>query len=409
MKSKSIIELNGSRYDAASGTRLDHTTAVSPKRQPSTNIDGFFRTRSVGVKTSTPPTSDSITVLSAPVLAPKPAKPAGRATNHAKAHVPQPAKTEAIRVHSEAQHSQKLTVHRSPASPNHTLPHTTQTSQTLMRSAVQRPAPSLRSQARPAGALQHSVPSLIVPKKSAISLDEQRLVKAQATARSPYVSHHADARPQLTPTIAALPVVPQPVKPQEQVPAAPPPPMPTNKPTDIFEHALANATHYVDIHAHRQAYRKKVRTHVASMLAGSLVLIAIASFVAYQNSPALQLKVASVRAGISVRMPNLSSLGFTWGGVKANDGKVTVGLTKGANSYQLTQQSTNLSSDDMIANLGATDASGTPDYTAVPAGSTTVYRFGNTTATWVQDGTWYTLTGTAPLNNTQLASLVKSI
>ena len=396
MKSKTIIEIEG-----------------AAARLSAQNIDGFFRARSTTLSpikaAPTPPNTDRIAVLGgAPPLRPT-TKHAGRGTNHARAHTPQPAKTQTIRVQSSATHSQKVNVQRTPVSANHTKAHTTQTSQTLMRSAVKRPEPSFRTQAGTKGSLQHSVPSLIVSKKSVLSLDEQRLVRAKTTLRSPFISHHATAKGSLAPALAPLAVVPQPVKPQEQVPANSPAPMPTNKPTDIFEHALANASHYVDLHAHHKAYRRKVKTHVASMLAGSMVLIAIASFVAYQNSPALQVRVASIRSGVSAHLPDLAALGYSYSGVSAQNGKLTVGLSKGSASYKVTQQATNLSSDDMIQDVGATDASGTPDYTAISAGPTTIYRFGNTTATWVQNGKWYTVSGTGALTDAQLQKLVKNI
>jgi len=203
---------------------------------------------------------------------------------------------------------------------------------------------------------------------------------------------------------------PSPVPGNGDIPAAPAP-QPTNKPTptDIFEHALVNANNFVDLHAHKAHYKKKVHTHVASMALGSLALIIIAAFVAYVNNPALQLKVASLHAGVSARMPNFAAAGFSYNGVRAGDGKLTMGFKGQGGDYQLTQTDTNLSDSDMIQNVGATDASGMPTYSAVKAGDVTVYRLSNTNATWVSGGKWYTVTGTGVLTNDQVKSLVQHI
>lgn len=405
MKSKTTIELNGKRYDAVTGAMLGEATAVPAPRGK--NIDGFFRSRttaSAGIGTTH---AQGITVLAGPAPAPKP-KQGGRSLNHAKAHAPEAAKTVSVRVTSGAQHSQHLTVRRTPASPNHVKAHAAQHSQTLKREAVKRPAPSLRKQLGTKGSLQHAVPSLIVPKKSVASLDDTRLARAQSTARSPLVAHHTSQVPQkVHPTLASLSVQPVPEPTAVPPTTTPAPEPPSNKPTDIFEHALANAGNFIDVKAHHVHFKKKTRQHVLSVAAGTLALVVIAGFAAYQNTPGLQFKMASVEAGVSTHMPNLQSAGFAYNGVKAGNKTLTVGLKSGGKNYQLTQTPTNLSSEDMIQTAGATDASGNPDYRTVQAGSTSVYRFDNTSATWVKDGKWYSVSGNGALSDGQVQAIVQ--
>jgi hypothetical protein len=409
MKSKTTIEVNGKHYDAATGALVSAATA--PRQYRGQNIDGFFRSRTTTVSNQhTPPIKDSITVLAAPAPASRPRKQPGRAVNHAQPHQPQDAKTVRVRIKSGVQHSQKLTVHRSLVSPNHTKAVKPQNSQTLMRTAVKRPAPSFHKQAHTKAALQHAVPSILMSKKSVNTLDEARLARAQQAARSPLVSHHASDRPVgVLPQLGPLAVKPVPVKPEGHEPATPPAPQPSNRPTDIFEHALANANHFVDIQTHKAHFRKKARRHAASMAAGTLALLLIAAFAFYQNSPGLQFKVASVHAGVTTHMPDLNAAGFAYNGVKADHDKLIVGFSGAKGSYRLSQVNTNLSGQDVINSLGATDAGGNPDFTTVQADGTTVYRFGNTDALWVQDGTWYTVTGTGALTNDQVTALVRNI
>lgn len=405
MKSKSTIEVNGKTYDAVTGKVLG--AASAPQLRSGQNIDGFFRSRTSAAQVlKSPPIADKLTVLGSPHSAPKPHR--GRTVNHARAHTPEPAKTVGVRVTSSATHTQKLTVHRTPSNPNHAKAHATQHSKTLMRSAVKRPAPSFHKQANTLGTLQHAVPSLIVPKKSVVSLDSDRLVRAQQTGKSPLVAHHATQVRTIQPQLASLSVQPVP-EPSATPPATPPSPMPTNKPTDIFEHALMNASHFVDVQAHKAHFKKKARRHAVSMAAATLALVVIAGFAAYQNSTGLQFKIASMQAGFTTKMPNLDAAGFAYNGVKAGDSKLTVGFSGASGNYQLTEAPTNWSDQDMIQSVGATDASGKPLYETVQAGNVQVYRFDNTQATWVQNGQWYTVTGSGALSDSQVQSLVEHV
>jgi len=402
MESKNTIELNGVRYDAVSGKVLGSGTGTS--QRATQNIDGFFRGRAAI------PASGGVTALTPSMRAAKSAKP-HRSPNHARAHAPQASQTVGIRVRSDVQHSQKLTVHRSPSNANHTKAHTTQNSRTLMRAAVKPPLPSFHRQARTKAALQHAVPSLIVPKKSISSLDDNRLERAKSTPRSPLITRHGGvAKTYFQPLVQPLAVQTAPdAKPQEQVPPTTPPPIPTNKPTDIFEHALANATNFVDLQTHKVHFKKQTRRHIASLAAGTLALVFIAGFAVYQNTPGLQFKVASIRAGVATSMPDFKSAGFAYGGVKAGDGKLFIGFKSGQGSCQLTQQPTNLSGTDMIADIGGTDASGTPTYQTVQVDHTDVYRFNGTDAAWIADGQWYTVTGNKALTDAQVAALVQHV
>lgn len=417
MKSKSTIEVNGKRYDAVTGAVIGIATAPQ-LRTAGRNIDGFFRARgTVAPAVQKPSTPNSIAELAtlrpAAASEPKasaPQLPSAHGINHARAHAPQTARQRSIRVNQMNEQVHKLSVRRN--LPNHTRHHMTARSQTLRRDAVPPPQTSTHNTLKPKGALQHSVPgsSLINAKKSATNIDSGRWARARQVAKSSMIAHHAVAPRSILPSITAVAVQPPPARPlnNNDAPAVPPPQL-TNKPTDIFEHALANATNFVDMQSHKARYRHKARTHLVSMTAGSMALIIIAAFVAYQDNPAMQLKLAGLKAGISANMPNFAAAGFTYNGVRAGDGKLMFGLKGKSGTYQLTQTDTNLSDSDMIQTIGATTASGAPTYSVTQAGDITVYRLTNTNATWVSDGSWYTLNGTGSLSNSQVASLVEHV
>ncbi len=362
------------------------------------NIDGFFRTRrSTTVRLVKP---NATTVIAPAAPQPMPRKQPGRDVNHATLHTPQTATTAT---------PPKVARHHTPVTANHLKHHATQDATTLMRKSVKRPSPSFHKLAHTKGALRHTVPSLIVPKQSALSVDEARLMRAQHATHSPQVRHNGDVPKAIEITLVPLAVQPVPDKPEAQTPTTPPAPKQDNKPADIFEHALANANHFVDIQADKLHFKKTVRRHVLSMAAGTLALVIIAGFAAYQNTPGLQFKIASVQAGVATDLPNFKAAGFAYQGVKATDGKLIVGFSNASGSFHMTQQSTNMSSSDVIHTIGATDASGRPVYKTVQAKATTIYRFSNTEATWVQNGTWYSLSGTGSLTDQQVAKLAQNI
>lgn len=406
------------------GTTQSSTLAQLSSTNAGQNIDGFFRPRA----TTTPRTRNQPTLNGsiATLTDHKPALPSApeirdtvvtRAVNHTRPHTPQAPASRTISVKHTTPSTQTLPVHRS--QPNHVKHHVAQHSQTLRRDAVPAPEVSTHNALRPKGALQHKAPALIELKQSANVVDPDRLARASGTPKSPLVARHAMTAPGLspvfvpiavqpspTPTPAAPPVVPPPIPGNDGVPPAPAP-TPDNKPTDIFEHALANANHFVDIRTHKELYRKKARAHIASMVFGSLALIVVASFVAYQNSPTLQLKVATTRTGISAHIPNFAAAGFSFNGLRADSDKLIFGFRGTKGTYELTQTSTNFNDANMIQAIGATNANGTPVYQVVMAGNTMVYRFNNTNATWVSDGQWYTVSGTSALTNQQVQAIVQ--
>jgi len=418
MTSKTTIEVNGKRYDAITGEVIGEATA--PQAKSGRSVDGFFRSRkSAATAASTAPKKESKATPSAIAVqqseAAKPARASGtRNVNHARAHTPQ------LGVHVRGERvvvRKPEPAHHTTVAANHTKHHVAQHSKTLVRTGLQRPTPSFHKQAGTQGALQHVTPELIVIKPSIASIDEQRLARAQHIERSPQIAHHSTGLHQVRPIIAQVAVQPvptpqttPPVKPGGEEPTAPAP-QPNNKPankTDIFEHALASATNFVDTHAHVRHFKRQTKRHLASMAAGTLALVVIAGFAAYQNTPGLQFKVASVRAGVSTTMPNLQSAGFAYENTSAHSGKLTVSFSDNHGHYSMTQQATNLSSNQMIKNVGGTTASGHPNYVTVDADGTTIYRFDNTSATWVADGTWYSVSGNASLSDDQIKSLVQN-
>jgi len=371
------------------------------------NIDGFFRGRS----------SERNELASLMVNA-RP-KVVGRPVNHLRAHAPKlvaPIASHSVRVHTAPPENETIVVRRTPTAANHARAHTLQKSRTLMRSYVKRPEPRIRTRisSQSPSTIKHEVPQLIVPKKLADQISVERLERAKATPKSELISHHSSltAKSPFISSSDSLAVPPAPTDNNQppvtsSAPPVAPPPMPTNKPTDIFEHALMNAENFVDLALHKKQLKKKARMHFASLAAGTLALLIVAGFAVYQNTPGLQFKVASIRAGVSTSMPDFAAVGFSYKGVSVDSGKLVIGFSKGSDNYQLTQQSTNMSGPDMIASVGGVYADGKPAYKTFQVNHTDIYQFNSSSATWVADGKWYTVSG--DLTQAQLAALVQHV
>lgn len=287
---------------------------------------------------------------------------------------------------------------------HHTTPHKAQPATTLMRSSVKKPEPGLKTRIHVQTELQQAVPAMIAKKTSVHTVVPARLERSHQVRRSQHISKfsagHAGAA---VPVTLAHVTVQAPPKP----PVAAPAPHQHNKPTDMFEQAIANASHFVDIKASHAHFRKKTRRHLASIAGGTLALLLLAGFATYQATPGLQLKVAGLQAGFTTNMPDFQAAGFAYTGVQSKAGTLTLGFSGNGGEYRLSQERTNWSDSDMLSNLASTDASGTPTYDVLTVGGQSVYRFSNTGATWIKHGVLYQLGGTQNLSDNQVQALVQ--
>lgn len=290
---------------------------------------------------------------------------------------------------------------------NHTRHHSQQSAHTLMRHAVKKPTVSVRKQAKTQHALIHTQPQQITVKRSALQLDNQRLERAKATPQHTKVGRfHVPLSVPIK--LTSIPVRQMPEGRPTNTPPTTPPPTPTNKPGDMFEQAIEQASHFVDISVQRKSFKKQARRHAFTLAAGTLAVLTIAGLAVYQNSPSLQLRVAGYRAGVATVTPDFNASGFSYGGASVQGARVIIGLTADGVRYQLSQQETNWSSEQMIAQVASTDASGQPNYTTITTDNTTVYRLGGSQATWVTNGIWYQLSGEQALSDEQITTLVKN-
>ncbi|MBP9853111.1 MAG: hypothetical protein QG629_283 [Patescibacteria group bacterium] len=179
---------------------------------------------------------------------------------------------------------------------------------------------------------------------------------------------------------------------------------------NIFEQAIANSTHHRDVHAEVRHHKKKVRNSRMQMMAGFAGLLILAGFAAYQNTPGLQLKVAGMHAGLATASsPDYAAAGFAYQGVNSTNSKRVVALADEAGTnYNLVQQKTAWDDDAMLSSLGSTNRNGVVNYEIIQNDmGVQMYRFDNGTVTWLKDGVLNQLDDSGSLSDQQLVSLVQ--
>jgi hypothetical protein len=425
-----IIELNGKRYDAATGAFLGAShvgvgsarasNAHEPAKHTGRAIDGV-------VHNSHPKSAAAIRAVH-DAKASHIARPVGNrdgflkgaAETQRKAHKPiadssanKPAISSGI---------PKPPVHRSVKAAK---PHQPEKPKTLMRRSVLKPKFSLKP------AIKVQLPAevaampahAIAPKQSADQIDPLRLAHSRQIARSATIQRfsaaQATGRPQNTEAgekyqphanpVQHIPVRPMPnlgVPHSSNAKMRPDVQHAARKPAadlDMFDTAIARAT------SHQQPAPiaiKRRRRRIFGIALGFGALVIVASLAAYVNRPAIEIRLASSKAGFHAQLP-VAPTGYTLRGapqVASNSVAITFG--SGNSVLKLVEQPSNLNSQS----LPRTDkAVGTALYQTVVAGTALIYRYDSTDAAWVDGGILYTLTGNAELSNDQIIAFASSL
>ncbi|HVU59616.1 MAG TPA: hypothetical protein VHC98_02155 [Candidatus Saccharimonadales bacterium] len=404
MMGSHVIELNGKRYDAATGQLLGDAPAVravQPAQVMGRNIDGVHRGAAPRIPHAAHVPARALHGAKQQTAAPAPHRPA--APMHPGATV----------VHPPAK---AFDIHR-PQAQQAAARHL-QHSKTLMRTAVHRPDASLKRRVKAVTRTDILVKTPlfeVLPKHSVQAVDEKRLHRAQRVAKSKLITRFGNVhfQPMAQPTMHAsisLPVSQPKTTALSDIVSQP---RPARQPSaDVFERALAIASshreppHPVAHHAKR-AHRGR---RVASIAASSLAILLIIGFIGYQNAASLQLRVASARAGINASLPTWRPSGYRIGSLSYSAGKVTVSFrstTAVGHDFSLTQTASSWDSATLLSNF--VYPNNDSSYDTINAAGSTIYTYGNNNATWVSGGIWYRLTSNGNLSNSQIVRLATSM
>lgn len=374
---KSVVELNGKKYDAVTGKELTAAAHKPKQAHAGTNMDGFVRSpkaQTIHPAQKTKPVTHKAHAASVPQH--KPAAP------HA-ARKPQSTKTLMRHVVKKPQHKQSISG----------------ISTVLDTSMVVAPAVT----------------------------KQKRLHQASKIPQSPLISRFG------APTAPASKVK----KSVQHVPVAPAPPAHapklttsqpkhhtkahTTNPTDArpSDKHIAKALEQASSHSkhkltkqkrrHRAAHKLGVSPRFISTAAASLAILLLVGFFAYQNVPSISVRMAASKAGFDAKLPGYQPSGFALNGpVQAAPGIVTLSFRSNGDdrTFQISQRPSSWNSESLLSNFVETKPQ---PYERHQEAGKTIYTYDGSNATWVSGGVWYQIEGNSSLTNDQLLRIASSL
>lgn len=363
-QSKTTIELNGKLYDATTGAIVEPDVAPQPTvakpAAPSKNgvtMDGFF--------------------------------PAGGQASHTKTK------------------PKAKSAHRATSPTAHVASHKPERAHTLMRHVVHKP----KVTAPVASPVAKESSNTSKP----ITLAQQRMQRAATAVKSSSVSRFGSAPAStIDKKIAPLAVKAHPDAPKDVAPPISKLATPSAQ-SNSFEKALASASSHRQAPLKAQKLRQRtakklgVSSRLVSVVSGVLVVVLLAGFVAYQNVANISMRIAATRAGFNATLPGYTPGGFGMSGpIKTSPGAITVSFRSNSDnrSYEVTQKPSNWNSDSLRSNFFATNDSPT----AYQDKGKTIYLYNNgSSATWVNGGILYQISGNAGLSSDQVVNIADSL
>ncbi len=383
---KNFIELNGKRYNALTGEMLDSRSEDDLASQ------SVFKTK-------------------------KPMTQANKALDGVGHQVP--AATNDSSQLLESKNKTEVTLLRRPHSRTiapHATHRTPQRSKTLMRKAVKKPLPSQARSHHSTSPLQDRNPLLESSHKTVISSSIQnRVERALRISKSSLISKFEPHKATLTKKTAPLRVKDAPDHiPHKSQHIVTPTKQYMNTTSSPFIHAMEHANSHRHsapkhhkLHA-RFARRVGVSNKVASLISGTLAMLILGSFIAFQNMPNLAIRVASARAGFGAEMPDYRPSGFALANpISYRPGEVTISFKSNSDTraYQITQKPSNWNTETLLEKFVATK--GQPYQTFQEKGRTIFINDSN--ATWVDSGVLYQVAGNSSLTSDQLLRIASSL
>jgi hypothetical protein len=307
-------------------------------------------------------------------------------------------------------------------STSHIKPRQPQKAHTLVRSAVSKPKPGLKSQTKvsaPAKGLSVN-DFAVMPKLSVNQVDPIREKRATQINMSQAITKFSDGT-----TVGSVEPSPQQLAavsthaPTEAVDATE---LQSKGSQDLFERAIAAA----DARAHHDADPKKVAKqarkqakvaakakkpvhhHLASVVAASVAVLLIGGFIGLQNKNSLTLRFADAKAGFDASLPTYQPEGYGVGSFNYTAGSVGTNFHNDATDreYNLTQQTTKWDSQALLDNYVSVNY---PSYHVLQSGNQIVYIYGKNDASWIKNGVWYQLRSDGNLSTSQVLSIATSI
>lgn len=377
---KTIIEINGRKYDARTGkviTTSDSSskpTSGTPNRGGS--MDGISKQNTSHVFTD---------------LTPRPVQEAPKLKK-----VIQPA-VRSLDIKPVSRKPQK--------------------SKTLLRTAVKKPqkqSPKIHSTSTisPSNLEKSATGRGILLKR----IPNARLERAGFASKSSFINRFDRSnkiKPQLSDSLT--------VKSAPTAQSAPvsPPSLPlkndSNKSEFVFNHPNNNYSAEKHNRVHKVSLKRRILNGFGAsqkfVAIGATVaaIIVLGGFLAYQNIPSVGMRIAASKAGFSGKLPNSTPAGYAFKGpILSSKGNIV--LTYKSNSddrkFIVSQKPTEWTSESLLTNYLVDSKL---RYQTYRDKGMTVYIYNESNATWVDKGIWYTVNGDGSLNSEQILEIASSI
>ena len=160
-----------------------------------------------------------------------------------------------------------------------------------------------------------------------------------------------------------------------------------------------------------EVFRLTFGQRIAPAVATALSFVVVVGYITYLNIPNLAIRVAANRAGFDASMPAFTPEGFAFNGpVQYSKGQVTIGFTKKDKSddqkFAVTERKSNLDSLSLLESYVKPQSS---QYATYEDKGLTIYVYGESDATWVNRGVWYTIEDANELSADQLIQVAASL
>jgi hypothetical protein len=298
-----------------------------------------------------------------------------------------------------------------------------QRSQTLMRSAVKKPAKALSSATtnRPSRSMQAATRHA--------TLDKGRLNRASAISMNNKVERFGYLQAKAAPKKENLQKS-QPGQKQNKSSAnasassnsvlyKPLPSMVTSASHRQLERMLDEALTKADSHKKAPSnhsakpsrlQKLKFAPRWLSISISIFAVVLLSAFVTWQKVPQVTMRLAASKAHVNARVPAYVPSGFSYvSPVHYSDGSVTVKFQANGNSariFTLTQKSSHMESKSLADSVVPSNA----QVQTATVNGTTVYIYGSgNDAAWVNNGVAYTIKDSADLNSEQLLKIANSL
>lgn len=284
------------------------------------------------------------------------------------------------------------------ATPSQRIHQATQRSQTLNRKTIQKPI------AKTQPSLQKRAPQQIARSQAISKFAPHPTVKKQPRMSdiAPASVHPAVAKAHALRAAQTQAAATQ----LQNTPKAQP------KPSQVVKNEAITAALEKAPLKHKEAKKQPLLSRhprLLSVASASLALVLLGGYFTYINLPSLSVRVAAAQAGVDASYPEYHPDGYSLSGAVAyKEGEVSMKFAAngGPQNFTITQTKSSYDSEAVLDNYVKPKVG--ENYIPFTERGLKIYAYGGNAA-WVNGGILYTINGDAPLSNSQIGNIAKSL